>query len=134
MTAVTDTELDWRDGHPVSRRFGDIYFSRDSGIDESRHVFQAGNRLHERWATLPPGARFTLGETGFGTGLNFCAAWRLWESVAPGDAVLCYVSFERFPLAPDDLARALALWPELAPYAQALVAQYSAFADRKSVV
>jgi tRNA 5-methylaminomethyl-2-thiouridine biosynthesis bifunctional protein len=117
-------ELLWQDGHPVSRRFGDVYFARDSGIAETRHVFLAGNRLPERWAALAPGARFTIGETGFGTGLNFCAAWQLWDNAAPPDAVLRYVSVERFPLAPDELARALAMWPELAPFATALHAQY----------
>jgi len=122
------SELDWQDGQPVSRRFGDVYFSRESGIAEARHVFLAGNRLRDRWAALPPGGRFTIGETGFGTGLNFCAAWQLWESVAPPDAVLRYVSFERFPLSPDELARALILWPELAQYARSLAGQYTALA------
>lgn len=128
MTPATGPELDWQDGQPVSRRFGDVYFSRESGIAETRHVFLAGNRLRERWAALPPGGRFTIGETGFGTGLNFCAAWQLWESVAPRDSVLRYVSFERYPLAPHELARALALWPELAPFARALAEQYTEFA------
>ncbi|MCG6874531.1 MAG: bifunctional tRNA (5-methylaminomethyl-2-thiouridine)(34)-methyltransferase MnmD/FAD-dependent 5-carboxymethylaminomethyl-2-thiouridine(34) oxidoreductase MnmC [Betaproteobacteria bacterium] len=128
MTGPMGSELDWRDGQPVSRRYGDVYFSRESGIAETRHVFLAGNRLRERWAALPPGGRFTIGETGFGTGLNFCAAWQLWESEAPQDAVLRYVSFERFPLSPDELIRALALWPELAHYAHSLAGQYTALA------
>ena len=125
MTHASGQEIEWEDGHPVSRRFGDVYFSRDSGIEETRHVFLAGNRLEERWATLPPGARFTIGETGFGTGLNFCAAWQLWERTAPQDAVVRYVSIERFPVASDEMARALAMWPELAPYSTALEAQYT---------
>jgi tRNA 5-methylaminomethyl-2-thiouridine biosynthesis bifunctional protein len=128
VIGASERELDWQDGHPVSRRFGDVYFSRDSGIDETRHVFLKGNRLEERWATLPAGARFTIGETGFGTGLNFCAAWQMWERAAPREAVLRYVSVERFPLAPDELARALAMWPELAAHAGALAAQYAEFA------
>jgi len=32
MTEPTTPELDWQDGQPVSRRFGDVYFSRESGI------------------------------------------------------------------------------------------------------
>ena len=60
--------LDWQDGQPVSTRFGDVYFSRDSSLDETRHVFLAHNRLAERWAALPADGRFVLGETGFGTG------------------------------------------------------------------
>ena len=75
--------LDWRDGQPVSPLFGDVYFSRASGIEETRHVFLRGNRLAERFATVPSGGSFVIGETGFGTGLNFLCAWQLWEQVAP---------------------------------------------------
>src|SRR5262245_58367344 len=121
----TSPPIDWQDGQPVSRRFGDVYFSRDSGLDETRHVFLEGNALPERWVALPPRGRFTLGETGFGTGLNFAAAWRLWEEVAPAGARLRYVSVEREPLAAADIARTLAMWPELARYRDALLAQWS---------
>ena len=117
--------IDWQDGQPVSRRFGDVYFSRDSGLDETRHVFLEGNALRERWAALPPKGHFTIGETGFGTGLNFAAAWALWEERTPPDARLRYVSVERYPLAPPDIARTLAMWPELARYREALLAQWT---------
>lgn len=120
----TSPLIDWQDGHPVSRRYGDVYFSRDSGLGETRHVFLAGNRLRERWAALVPDARFTIGETGFGTGLNFAAAWALWDEVAPPDARLRYVAVERHPLAPADIARTLAMWPELARYRDALLAHW----------
>jgi tRNA 5-methylaminomethyl-2-thiouridine biosynthesis bifunctional protein len=117
--------IDWQDGQPVSRRFGDVYFSRDSGREETRHVFLEGNRLRERWAALTPRARFTIGETGFGTGLNFACAWALWDELAPPDARLRYVSVERHPLAPADIARTLGMWPELVPRCNALLAQWS---------
>ena len=117
--------IDWHDGQPVSRRFGDVYFSRDSGLEETRHVFLEGNGLRERWTALPPHGRFTIGETGFGTGLNFAAAWALWEEVAPREARLRYVSVERDPLALPDIARTLAMWPELGRYRDALLAQWS---------
>ncbi|MCL4801752.1 MAG: tRNA (5-methylaminomethyl-2-thiouridine)(34)-methyltransferase MnmD, partial [Burkholderiales bacterium] len=120
--------LDWQDGQPYSRRFGDVYFSRESGLGETRHVFLEGNRLPERWARLARGARFAIGETGFGTGLNFCAAWALWARSAPADAILHYVSVERYPLARADLARALGAWPELVAHAEALLAQYGVLA------
>ncbi len=44
--------LDWQDGQPFSRRFGDVYFSRDSGLAEKRYTFLQGNRLAERFAVL----------------------------------------------------------------------------------
>jgi tRNA 5-methylaminomethyl-2-thiouridine biosynthesis bifunctional protein len=121
-------ELAWRDGHPVSRRFGDVYFSRQSGIEESAHVFLAGNRLAERWAELRAGAVFTIGETGFGTGLNFANAWSLWNRAAPPGARLHYLSVERYPLAPGELGATLAAWPALAAQRAALLAQWEHFA------
>lgn len=120
--------LDWRDGQPYSSQYHDIYFSRESGIAETRHVFLEQNRLAERWAQLPDGAQFVIGETGFGTGLNFLCAWQLWLAAAPPTARLHFVSTELHPIPPDDLCRALTLWPELAAPAGELLAQYHALA------
>jgi tRNA 5-methylaminomethyl-2-thiouridine biosynthesis bifunctional protein len=117
--------LHWQDGQPFSRRFGDVYFSRAGGLAETRHVFLGGNRLAERFAQLPPGEAFAIGETGFGTGLNFLAAWQLFACTAPTTARLHFVSTELDPLAPADLVSALALWPELAAQREALLGQYA---------
>ncbi len=108
---MTDSEqtadLDWTDGQvPVSRRFDDPYFSLAGGLAETRHVFLAGNGLPGRFR---PG--FHIAETGFGTGLNLLTAWRAWQAAAlPGP--LCFTSFEAFPMAAPDMARALAAFPE----------------------
>ncbi|MFC5697309.1 bifunctional tRNA (5-methylaminomethyl-2-thiouridine)(34)-methyltransferase MnmD/FAD-dependent 5-carboxymethylaminomethyl-2-thiouridine(34) oxidoreductase MnmC [Pseudomonas sp. GCM10022186] len=127
MSDFHHAQLDWDEqGQPLSREFDDVYFSPASGIDETRHVFIAGNDLARRFAELPAGGRFTIGETGFGTGLNFLCAWQLFERCAPADARLHFVSVEKFPLTRDDLQRALALWPELAPLAAQLIDQYVA--------
>ena len=120
--------LDWHDGQPRSRRFGDVYFSRDGGPDETAHVFLHGNRLPERLARLPGAGRFVIAETGFGTGLNFLCAWRLFESVAPVGAQLDFVSTELYPLSAGDLKRALALWPALFPWSDRLLSRYGALA------
>lgn len=116
--------LAWQDGLPFSVRFGDVYFSADSGLEETRHVFLQGNRLAERFAALSAGGSFTVGETGFGTGLNFLAAWQLFEQAAPPGASLDFFSIEKFPLGDDELRAALALWPELTPFADALLARW----------
>ncbi len=116
--------LAWQDGLPYSTRFGDVYFSADSGLEETRHVFLAGNRLAERFAALPAGGSLTVGETGFGTGLNFLCAWQLFERVAPPGASLDFFSVEKFPLEDGELRAALALWPELEPFAEALLARW----------
>ncbi len=120
--------LDWHDGQPRSLRFGDVYFSRHGGLEETAHVFLEGNRLPARFAAMPSGGRFVIGETGFGTGLSFLCAWRLFEATAPGDARLDVVSTEQFPLSVADLRRALDLWPQLAPWSARLLSQYGALA------
>ncbi|MNM82277.1 tRNA 5-methylaminomethyl-2-thiouridine biosynthesis bifunctional protein MnmC [compost metagenome] len=103
-----------------------MYFSDKSGLDETRYVFIEQNRLAERFAALPEGGRLVIGETGFGTGLNFLCAWQVFEQHAAAGARLHFVSVEKYPLSPDDLQRALALWPELKVFADQLLEQYVA--------
>ncbi|VVQ06870.1 tRNA 5-methylaminomethyl-2-thiouridine biosynthesis bifunctional protein MnmC [Pseudomonas fluorescens] len=120
-------QLDWDDqGRPYSRVFDDVYFSDQSGLDETRYVFIEQNRLAERFAALPGGGRLVIGETGFGTGLNFLCAWQVFEQHAAAGARLHFVSVEKYPLSPHDLQRALALWPELKVFADQLLEQYVA--------
>lgn len=128
MIAGNDSRavVDWVDGEPRSRRFGDIYFSRARGLDETRHVFIEGNDLPRRFAMLGARGAFTIGETGFGTGLNLLAAWQVFLRIAPATARLHFVSTELQPLAPADMVRATALWPELRAEAAHFVAQYQA--------
>jgi tRNA 5-methylaminomethyl-2-thiouridine biosynthesis bifunctional protein len=117
-------KLAWQDGQPFSTEFGDVYFSRDSGLEETRHVFIANNSLPERFAALAPEGLFTIGETGFGTGLNFLCTWQSFVRHAPAGARLSFVSVEKFPLDESDLAQALALWPELEREAAELCTAY----------
>ncbi|MGE8147478.1 bifunctional tRNA (5-methylaminomethyl-2-thiouridine)(34)-methyltransferase MnmD/FAD-dependent 5-carboxymethylaminomethyl-2-thiouridine(34) oxidoreductase MnmC [Pseudomonas frederiksbergensis] len=124
---LPNAQLDWDDqGRPYSRVFDDVYFSDLSGLDETRYVFIEQNRLKERFAALPADGRMVIGETGFGTGLNFLCAWQLFEEQAVAGARLHFVSVEKYPLTAPDLKRALALWPELKPFADQLLAQYVA--------
>lgn len=124
---LPNAQLDWDDqGRPHSRVFNDVYFSDTSGLEETRYVFLEQNRLQERFAALPAGGRLVIGETGFGTGLNFLCSWQLFEQHAVAGARLHFVSVEKYPLSHADLQRALALWPELQPLAEQLLAQYIA--------
>ncbi|EOI3455163.1 bifunctional tRNA (5-methylaminomethyl-2-thiouridine)(34)-methyltransferase MnmD/FAD-dependent 5-carboxymethylaminomethyl-2-thiouridine(34) oxidoreductase MnmC [Cronobacter turicensis] len=116
------------EGTPVSRDFDDVYFSNDDGLEETRYVFLNGNQLPERFMTHPRDS-FIVAESGFGTGLNFLTLWQAFATFrdAYPDAALQrlhFISFEKFPLTPADLASAHAHWPELAPWAQQLQAQW----------
>ncbi|WP_445116624.1 FAD-dependent 5-carboxymethylaminomethyl-2-thiouridine(34) oxidoreductase MnmC [Acinetobacter sp. WZC-1] len=127
--AIQTALLDWQiaDGIeiPVSRQFGDVYFSRDNGLEETRHVFLNGNDLSTRLTYLQDHEYFCVGETGFGTGLNILALWQLWQQVRPDNhSHLHAISVEKFPLTRDDLIRALNAWPELQPLSQQLTEQY----------
>lgn len=114
--AQTDRTL-WKDnGVPVSERFDDPYYSLDNGLAETRHVFLDGNALPARFR---PG--FHIAELGFGTGLNLIAARQTWRQ-AGTRGPLRFTSFEAFPMPPEDALRALAAFPETAPFAEDTVA------------
>lgn len=110
--------LDWHpDGVPVSTRFDDPYFSLGDGLAETQHVFLAGNGLPDRLR-----AGFCVAELGFGTGLNLLAT----ALMCPADCPITYTSFEAYPMAVDDMARALALFPQTAPVAAPLLQAWAA--------
>ena len=106
---------------PYSPRFGDHYYSRSDGRAESRHVFLNGNDLPARFAGC---SSFSIGELGFGTGLNCLETVRLWRAVAPADATLLLTSFEQYPLERKEMARALSAWPDLSDTAAGLLQQW----------
>ena len=117
-----DSPLDWTaDGQPRSRRFGDVYFSREDGLAETRAVFLEGCGLPQAWAGR---SRFVVGELGFGTGLNILALLDLWRRTRPADARLHIFSIEAFPVPAADAARALGRWPQLAEVAAPLLASW----------
>ena len=126
-TDMPNAQIDWDDqGRPLSRVFDDVYFSDKSGLEETRYVFIEQNALRERFSALPAHGQLVIGETGFGTGLNFLCAWQLFEQTARPEARLHFISAEKYPLTRADLERALALWPELATYSEQLLAAYFA--------
>lgn len=94
-------------GTITSKEFGDVYFSAADGLAETQHVFLKGNGLPEKWQGKQ---EFTIAETGFGTGLNFLAAWQLFEETAQPSQKLHFISFEKFPLSTDEIRQALSPW------------------------
>lgn len=124
MTDDRSPRLLWtEDGAPQSGRFGDVYFSREDGLAETRAVFLAGCGLPEAWTGR---RRFTVAELGFGTGLNIAALLDLWRREGPPEGRLHIFSVEGFPLTRDEAARALSAWPEIADAAEALLAAWPA--------
>jgi tRNA 5-methylaminomethyl-2-thiouridine biosynthesis bifunctional protein len=132
MNNIQQPTLIWDEaGQPKSEQFDDIYFSKNDGLEESRHVFLKNNFLEQRWQKLfsdnHPNSRFCIAETGFGTGLNFLAAWSLWNRIsndATENATLHFISVEKFPLCKADLTVALSHWTELSVLSNQLIEQY----------
>ncbi len=124
---LSESPLRWSDdGTPSSDLYGDIYYAPAAGLAETRHVFLDGCGLPDAWQDRPA---YAIGELGFGTGLNFAAAWMAWRDSPAPRPHLCYISVEGHPLpaadatralraagVPDDLVRALdAAWPPPQP-------------------
>lgn len=117
-------EVSWdAEGRPYSPAFGDIYFAGQDGLAESRAVFLHANHLPARWTDWPHEV-FSVGELGFGSGLNFVATWQAWRTAQMRCARLVFVSVEKYPLPPPALSRILGTWPELAEFATQLRAHY----------
>ncbi|MDN3680566.1 bifunctional tRNA (5-methylaminomethyl-2-thiouridine)(34)-methyltransferase MnmD/FAD-dependent 5-carboxymethylaminomethyl-2-thiouridine(34) oxidoreductase MnmC [Vibrio tapetis subsp. quintayensis] len=129
MTTIKNAILDWNEaGTPVSDQFDDVYFSNVNGLEETRYVFLKQNHLPERWTDFDQ-RRFVIAETGFGTGLNFLAAWHQFEHFRHQNPdaklkELHFISFEKFPVSKADLVKAHQAWPELAKYAEQLHEHY----------
>lgn len=109
-----------------SEIFDDVYFSPEDGLAETRYVFLDGNNLPAAWGDKD---EFVIAETGFGTGLNFLAAWALFEETAKTGQRLHFVSVEKYPLSREQILEALSVWDELSFRSEKLCDVYSIEAD-----
>lgn len=125
------TKINWKDGVPSSGIYDDIYFSKESGLLEARHVFLDGNNLSARWEAKKQD--FHIIELGFGTGLNFLASWQLWSQKNTG-AKLHFTSIEKHPLSVNDLYQSMELWPELALYYKLFINKSNLLGERGGVL
>lgn len=127
--AIRNAELDWRADDsaleaPYSTAYDDVYFSRQDGREETRFVFLDNNDLPQRFADWRSRRPFTIGETGFGTGLNMLCAWACFDDNAPPGSRLHLVSTEKHPLTREALERAWRSWPQLSRQAASLIDQW----------
>lgn len=117
-------KLEWINNQPYSLDFNDFYFSTDNSLEETEYVFIEHNQLKSRFSSLETES-FTVIETGFGTVLNFLAVAAHWMALEPKHAQLRYISIEKFPLTLADLARAHAVWLQLAVISGELLQYYT---------
>lgn len=99
-------------GTPTSSEFDDVYFSNNEGQAETSYVFLEGNLLFSRWQNFQS-EHFCIGETGFGTGLNFfCVAdlFLRFRAQFPNAPLkhLHFISTEKYPIPSAQLPEVLA--------------------------
>ncbi|MEA1987995.1 MAG: bifunctional tRNA (5-methylaminomethyl-2-thiouridine)(34)-methyltransferase MnmD/FAD-dependent 5-carboxymethylaminomethyl-2-thiouridine(34) oxidoreductase MnmC [Pseudomonadota bacterium] len=122
---LTLAQVSWtNEAVPKSEQFGDFYFSTDGGMAEVEHTFIQPNNLPQRFAALKDKEGFRIAETGFGSGLNFLMTCDLWLKAVNETAQLHFISFEKYPLHNDDLAKAHLALPGLVTLAKALQENY----------
>ena len=114
---LTHPSLDWRGATPVARDVGDIYFSPDDALGDVRHTYVSAIAPHFGQRKV-----IVIGETGFGTGLNFLVTWQDWLARRRAGDRLIFVSTEAHPLRAADARRALAPFSEIAPLCEQLLA------------
>lgn len=106
---LSHPELRWSEGVPSAADFDDIYYNSEDGLNESRFVFLDGVGLSQALKDTP---RLVIGETGFGTGLNFLLTWQAWRA-SKCEGPLTFISTEAFPLSRTQMKRAHASFPSL---------------------
>ncbi|WP_415906454.1 bifunctional tRNA (5-methylaminomethyl-2-thiouridine)(34)-methyltransferase MnmD/FAD-dependent 5-carboxymethylaminomethyl-2-thiouridine(34) oxidoreductase MnmC [Neptuniibacter sp. QD72_48] len=121
MKLIT-AEIAWKNDSPFSLTHQDIYFNPDQGLKESNYVFFQSNELDKKNS---PNILTTIGETGFGTGLNFLTTTHNWLRINPNKK-LVFISSENHPLTKRDLAQALSLSAPNLTLTKELIAQYPA--------
>lgn len=92
---------------PLSVHFNDVYFNSDGAIAETYYVFVEANKLNQRFLAHTESV-FTIGETGFGSGLNFLIIWQqflAFRRLYPEYPLkkLQFFSIEKYPLLKTEL-------------------------------
>lgn len=103
---------------PINRDFGDSYYSKSGGLDETKEVFINACGLSEKFANQD---NVIIGELGFGTGLNFLVVYDLWRKLKRKNGVLHFYTFEKFLMPRETAQIALSKWPEIKDLANELI-------------
>lgn len=106
---------------PINLDFGDSYYSKSGGLDETLEVFIKACNLYEKFTNQK---NIIIGETGFGTGLNFLVVWQEWQKNRKPNSILHFYTFEKFLMNKEIAQKALSKWPQLNDEAQKLLTKW----------
>ena len=133
LSCIKTATIEWRDNAPFCTEFDDFYYRSkqpfsEHGLKETDYLFIQQNNLPSRWQNLDSlpsqNKTFSIGETGFGTGLNFLTACDLWLKTAPRDWRLKFISTEIRPPSADDLQAIYASWSVFSDLSKELLEKY----------
>ncbi len=121
---ISQARIEWRNQTAYSTHFDDFYFSMNDAVEERNYVFIEQNNLLPRWQALNSGDSFSVGELGFGAGINFLLSCKHWLATAPANCTLHYYAAESHPLSLMDFNKVIKLWPTLRQFGDALRETY----------
>ncbi|RYZ84114.1 MAG: peptidase [Proteobacteria bacterium] len=99
LAPIEETRLEWKgENTPFQSRHDDVYFTLDSGFEETEHIFIEGNDLPSRFASWTEKTKpFVVGELGFGTGLNVLVTIDAYLKIDE-ESKINYFSVEKYPV------------------------------------
>ncbi len=99
-TTIEQAKLELNKDSLYSPIFADIYHDPNV-LEEVDFVFHQGNQLLERWQQNQQAEQFTIGETGFGVGLNFLVTCQAWRRCQLKPKHLNFISTEQWLISPE---------------------------------
>ena len=117
-------KISWKDNLPHSTDYDDRFF-QPNAIEETNEVFIQGNNLLNRWKNNNS-RNFTIGELGFGFGLNFLITIKKWheESTKNNDMWLDYISIDCYSLKIKDFKKVFESFPELKEFSEEFIKSF----------
>lgn len=92
--------------------YGDCYFSNENGFEESKSVFVDTCGIVER---VKKSADLSIGELGFGTGLNLLSTLFCLKKNGVEQVEISYYSVEKHPLPPQKISEIIAEYSQNFP-------------------
>ncbi len=109
---------------PYSPIFDDVYYSMENGLAESIHVYLEGSGFTESLRKNQKKENFTIGEIGFGVGINFLLTFKHFIENSSEQQKITYLSAEKHPVKKEDLKKLYLQFPELVNFSTQLIDQY----------
>ena len=122
---IEPVSIEFKDSNtPYSAQFQDIYYTPETGIEESTYVYLRGSGFIDSLEKNPDQSHFTIGEVGFGVGLNFLLTYQYFFEHASPHQKLTYISAEKHPVLKKDLEKLYSVFPEMKKYSDELLDHY----------